>query len=73
MHIKVMYLNSKFINFLFQLLTDELVDVFIVDAHSAAEVEQQLISFREELRNVSVANGQTNLSVVTFRLVLPLN
>lgn len=50
-----------------QLLTDEMVDIFIIDAQSASEVEDQLQQFREQIRNVSATSQpQTNLSVVTF-------
>ncbi|XP_069187233.1 phospholipid-transporting ATPase ID isoform X2 [Procambarus clarkii] len=50
-----------------QLLTDEMVNIFIIDAQSASEVEEQLQKFREEIRNVSATRRpQTNLSVVTF-------
>ncbi|KAK4292264.1 hypothetical protein Pmani_034959 [Petrolisthes manimaculis] len=50
-----------------QLLTDEMVDIFIVDGQSAGEVEDQLHQFREQVRNVSATTvAQTNLSVVTF-------
>lgn len=45
-----------------------MVDIFIIDAQSASEVEDQLRQFREQIRNVSASNQpQTNLSVVTFR------
>ncbi|XP_042229397.1 phospholipid-transporting ATPase ID-like isoform X3 [Homarus americanus] len=50
-----------------QLLTDEMVNIFIIDAQSASEVEEQLQKFREDIRNVSATiHPQTNLSVVTF-------
>ncbi|XP_071513897.1 phospholipid-transporting ATPase ID isoform X3 [Panulirus ornatus] len=52
-----------------QLLTDEMVDIFIIDAQSASEVEDQLQQFREQIRNVSATSQpQTNLSVVTFSI-----
>ncbi|XP_076059333.1 ATPase phospholipid transporting 8B isoform X2 [Oratosquilla oratoria] len=52
-----------------QLLTDEMVDVFIVDAHTGPDVEAQLQKFREEIRNInatSATHPNTNVSVVTF-------
>nr|CAD7447484.1 unnamed protein product [Timema bartmani] len=36
-----------------QLLTDEMVDIFIVDAHTFDEVELQLIKLRESIRSVA--------------------
>lgn len=36
-----------------QLLTDELVDVFIVDASSYDEVQQQLLKFRDNIKIVN--------------------
>ncbi|KAK8734416.1 hypothetical protein OTU49_006179, partial [Cherax quadricarinatus] len=50
-----------------QLLTDEMVNIFIIDTQSASEVEDQLQKFREEIRNVSATKRpKTNVSVVTF-------
>ncbi|XP_037782444.1 probable phospholipid-transporting ATPase IM isoform X2 [Penaeus monodon] len=50
-----------------QLLTDDMLDIFIIDAHTASEVEDQLKKYREEIRNVNATSQpQTNLSVVTF-------
>ncbi|XP_060527159.1 probable phospholipid-transporting ATPase IM isoform X2 [Cylas formicarius] len=37
-----------------QLLTDELVDIFIVDASSFDEVQQQLLKFRDNIKIVNV-------------------
>lgn len=45
-----------------------MLDIFIIDAHTASEVEDQLKKYREEIRNVNATSQpQTNLSVVTFR------
>uniref|UniRef100_A0A0N7ZAC6 Phospholipid-transporting ATPase n=1 Tax=Scylla olivacea TaxID=85551 RepID=A0A0N7ZAC6_SCYOL len=50
-----------------QLLTDEMVEVFVIDAQNASEVEDQLQRTREQIRNMShSAHNQTSLSVVTF-------
>ncbi|XP_066966209.1 phospholipid-transporting ATPase ID isoform X15 [Macrobrachium rosenbergii] len=50
-----------------QLLTDDMLEVFIIDAHNASDVEDQLRKYREEIRNVTATKQpQTNLSVVTF-------
>ncbi|XP_068248598.1 probable phospholipid-transporting ATPase IM isoform X2 [Palaemon carinicauda] len=50
-----------------QLLTDDMLDIFIIDAQNASDVEDQLRKYREEIRNVAATNQpQTNLSVVTF-------
>ncbi|KAK7069607.1 Phospholipid-transporting ATPase ID, partial [Halocaridina rubra] len=50
-----------------QLLTDDMVDILIIDAQNAADVEDQLQKYREQIRNVSATtHPQTNLSVVTF-------
>ncbi|XP_069982480.1 probable phospholipid-transporting ATPase IM isoform X3 [Penaeus vannamei] len=52
-----------------QLLTDDMLDIFIIDAHTASEVEDQLKKYREEIRNVNATSQpQTNLSVVTFSI-----
>ncbi|XP_066994070.1 phospholipid-transporting ATPase ID isoform X1 [Anabrus simplex] len=51
-----------------QLLTDEMLDIFIVDAHTYEEVENQLVKYRESIR--SITNHQqapTAVSIVTFR------
>lgn len=50
-----------------QLLTDDMAEVFIIDAQSAVEVEEQLQRTREQIRNMtSSTHNQTSLSVVTF-------
>uniref|UniRef100_T1JEU8 Phospholipid-transporting ATPase n=1 Tax=Strigamia maritima TaxID=126957 RepID=T1JEU8_STRMM len=49
------------------LLTDELVDVFIIDAHEEDEVEAQMNKFRESIRNVNnQKQGPGMCSVITF-------
>nr|CAD7200129.1 unnamed protein product [Timema douglasi] len=51
-----------------QLLTDEMVDIFIVDAHTFDEVELQLIKLRESIRSVAKQqSAPTAVSIVTFR------
>lgn len=42
-----------------QLLTDELVDVFIVDAATYDEVHQQLLKFKENIRIVHTFHPQS--------------
>nr|CAD7607049.1 unnamed protein product [Timema genevievae] len=50
-----------------QLLTDEMVDIFIVDAHTFDEVELQLIKLRESIRSVAKQqSAPTAVSIVTF-------
>ncbi|XP_045128293.1 phospholipid-transporting ATPase ID-like isoform X3 [Portunus trituberculatus] len=50
-----------------QLLTDDMVEIFVIDAQSAGEVEEQLQRTREQIRNMSHStHNQTSLSVVTF-------
>lgn len=50
-----------------QLLTDDMAEVFIIDAQSAVEVEEQLQRTREQIRNMtSSTHNHTSLSVVTF-------
>ncbi|XP_064118289.1 phospholipid-transporting ATPase ID-like [Macrobrachium nipponense] len=52
-----------------QLLTDDMLEVFIIDAHNASDVEDQLRKYREEIRNITATKQpQTNLSVVTFSI-----
>ncbi|XP_047740035.1 phospholipid-transporting ATPase ID-like [Hyalella azteca] len=56
-----------------QLLTDDLVDVLIVDGQAASEVESQLRNYLEDIRavssaaSVSHADNHTSVSVVSFR------
>jgi len=54
-----------------QLLTDELVEVYIVDAHTYEEVELQLGKLRDNIntaeKSEGVNGGPTAVSVVTFR------
>ncbi|KAF2356558.1 P-type ATPase subfamily IV [Trinorchestia longiramus] len=56
-----------------QLLTDDLVDVLIVDGQTASEVESQLRNYLEDIRAVSSAaaaadpGNNTTVSVVNFR------
>lgn len=42
-----------------QLLTDEMVDVFIVDASSYDEVQQQLLKFRDNIKIVNTFQPRT--------------
>ncbi|CAL4082603.1 unnamed protein product, partial [Meganyctiphanes norvegica] len=50
-----------------QLLTDDMVDIFIIDSSTGSEVEQQLLKFREQIRNIHSSLGNHgSLSVVTF-------
>lgn len=51
-----------------QLLTDDMSDIFVVDANTYDDVESQLQKHREAIRNAT-ANppNDTNISVVTFR------
>ncbi|XP_065342127.1 phospholipid-transporting ATPase ID isoform X3 [Cloeon dipterum] len=54
-----------------QLLTDDMAEVFIVDAHTFEEVELQLGKLKEAISNLEksdgVNGGPTAVSVVTFR------
>ncbi|XP_023217447.1 probable phospholipid-transporting ATPase IM [Centruroides sculpturatus] len=51
-----------------QLLTDEMVDIFIVDGEEYEEVQKQLRTFRENIANVlSHSKGAPECSVVTFQ------
>ncbi|KAK6631413.1 hypothetical protein RUM44_005940 [Polyplax serrata] len=51
-----------------QLLTDDMSDIFVVDANTYEDVERQLLKHREAIRNASVNSANdTNISVVTFR------
>lgn len=47
-----------------QLLTDELVDVFIVDGITMEEVEQQLKKFKESIKIVNTYHPMSNKSKV---------
>lgn len=50
-----------------QLLTDEMVDMFIVDGNDYDEVQKQLQSYRENIRSVlSHSKGAPQCSVMTF-------
>ncbi|XP_013785389.1 phospholipid-transporting ATPase ID-like [Limulus polyphemus] len=50
-----------------QLLTDEMVDIFIVDGIEYHEVEKQLITFRENINSVlSTTKASRHLSIITF-------
>ncbi|XP_046608666.1 probable phospholipid-transporting ATPase IM isoform X4 [Neodiprion virginianus] len=50
-----------------QLLTDELTDVFIVDATTFDGVETQLTRFQEAIKTASNQQSRPALSIVTFR------
>lgn len=50
-----------------QLLTDELTDVFIVDATTYDGVESQLTRFQEAIKTASNEQSRPALSIVTFR------
>ncbi|KAK7864499.1 hypothetical protein R5R35_003115 [Gryllus longicercus] len=50
-----------------QLLTDEMIDIFIIDASTFEEVESQLVKYRESIRSVSNHQVPTAVSIVTFR------
>jgi len=57
-----------------QLLTDDLVDVLVVDGQTAVEVDSQLRKYLEDIRAVTaraknVKSDGNNVSVVNFRLV----
>lgn len=65
-----------------QLLTDDMVDVFIVDGFSKAEVEQQLRKFKESIKIVNTfhpggtnqninSNGFLNRDQVEFKMQTP--
>ncbi|CAM1330633.1 ATP8B2 (predicted) [Pycnogonum litorale] len=50
-----------------ELLTDEMIDVFTVDAHEFADVEMQLRKYRESIANVaSTQNKANNCNVINF-------
>lgn len=50
-----------------QLLTDEMVDIFIVDGQNVEDVELQLIKCRESLRGYARSQVQTALSGISDR------
>lgn len=50
-----------------QLLTDDLTDVFIVDATTYDGVENQLTRYLETIKTMSSHQNRPTLSVVTFR------
>lgn len=59
-----------------QLLTDDMVDIFVVDGFSKAEVEQQLRKFKDSIKIVNTfhpasVNGSLNRSQVEFKLQTP--
>lgn len=47
-----------------QLLTDDMVDIFIVDGQNMEDVELQLIKCRDSLRGYARTQIQTALSVI---------
>lgn len=47
-----------------QLLTDDMVDIFIVDGQNLDDVELQLIKCRESLRGYARSHIQTALSAI---------
>ncbi len=47
-----------------QLLTDDMVDIFIVDGQNIEDVELQLIKCRESLRGYARTHIQTAISVI---------
>lgn len=49
-----------------QLLTDEMVDIFIVDGNSVEDVELQLLKCRESLRGYARTQIQTAITVMRF-------
>lgn len=49
-----------------QLLTDEMVDIFIVDGQNVEDVELQLIKCRESLRGYARSQVQTALSGIRY-------
>ena len=53
-----------------QLLTDDMVDIFIVDGNTTEDVELQLLKCRESLRGYARTHIQTAITVM--RLVLSL-
>lgn len=50
-----------------QLLTDDLTDVFVVDATTYDGVETQLLRYLETIKMASTQKKQPTLSIVTFR------
>lgn len=50
-----------------QLLTDDLTDVFVVDATTYDGVETQLLRYLESIKTASTEKKQPTLSIVTFR------
>ena len=49
-----------------QLLTDDMVDIFIVDGHSIDDVEMQLLKGTDSLRGTSRAHIQTTLAEMRY-------
>lgn len=47
-----------------QLLTDDMVDIFIIDGQNLEDVELQLIKCRDSLRGFSRSQLQTTVSVI---------
>ncbi|KAH0946694.1 hypothetical protein HN011_008747 [Eciton burchellii] len=50
-----------------QLLTDDLTDVFVIDATTYDGVETQLLRYLETIKTASTQKNQPTLSIVTFR------
>lgn len=56
-----------------QLLTDELVDVFIVDGITMEEVEQQLKKFKESIKIVNTYHPMSKIVNGFFLLLFFIN
>lgn len=54
-----------------QLLTDDLIDVFVVDGNTQEEVEKQLIKFKESVKIVNTFHPASKLNE-QLRAIFPI-